>query len=322
MPMIDMPLEELKRYQGMSPRPDDFDDYWERALAEMGAVDPRVELVPAAFQTPFAECLEMRFTGVGGARIYAKLIRPRNRTAEKAPAVVKFHGYYGDSGDWQDSIGYAAAGFTVAALDCRGQGGKSQDTTVTAGTTLFNHIVRGLEEGPENLLFRRVFLDAAQLVRLVMGMPGVDPSRVGVFGGSQGGALSLVAAALVPEVNRAAAMYPFLCDFRRVWDLDLTKGAYEDIRYYLRRFDPAHEHVEEMFRRLGYIDVQNLAGRIRARVMMFCGLMDTTCPPSTQFAAYNKITSPKEMVVYPDYDHESVPGSADRIMRFMLEMLS
>jgi cephalosporin-C deacetylase-like acetyl esterase len=57
MPLIDMPLERLREYGGRNPRPDDFDDYWERGLAEMRAVDPRAELVPAAFAAPaFAEC--------------------------------------------------------------------------------------------------------------------------------------------------------------------------------------------------------------------------------------------------------------------------
>ena len=32
MPLIDMPLEELKKYQGISPKPDDFDEYWDRAI--------------------------------------------------------------------------------------------------------------------------------------------------------------------------------------------------------------------------------------------------------------------------------------------------
>src|ERR1051325_11462148 len=77
MPLIDMPLAELERYQGLNPRPADFDAYWERGLAEMRALDPQVELVPAKLQTRFAECFHLYFTGTRGARIHAKLIRPR-----------------------------------------------------------------------------------------------------------------------------------------------------------------------------------------------------------------------------------------------------
>ena len=55
--------------------------------------------------------------------------------------------------------------------------------------------------------------------------------------------------------------------------------------------------------------------------MMVTGLMDNICPPSSQFAAYNKITSPKDVVIYPDFGHEGLPGNNDRIFRFMMEML-
>ena len=56
MPLLfDMPLEELERYQGANPRPDDFDAYWDAALAEMKALDPQVELEPAEFQSAIAD---------------------------------------------------------------------------------------------------------------------------------------------------------------------------------------------------------------------------------------------------------------------------
>ena len=76
MPNIDKPLPELRNYQGINPKPVDFDAFWERALAEMQAVDPRVELRPAEFSTPFAECFHLFFTGVGGSRIHAKYLEP------------------------------------------------------------------------------------------------------------------------------------------------------------------------------------------------------------------------------------------------------
>ena len=83
-------------------------------------------------------------------------------------------------------------------------------------------------------------------------------------------------------------------------------------------FDSLHEREQEIFTRLGYIDVQYLAPRIKAEVLMITGLMDTICPPSTQFAAYNKITSPKQMAIYPDYGHEGLPGNADRVYTFLM----
>src|SRR5690606_17760345 len=124
----DKPLDELKRYQGINPRPADFAEYWETALAEMRAVDPQVELLKSSFQTPFAERYASHFPGVRGARIHAKYYKPIRSSQAPGPAVVQFHGYSGNAGNWTDHLGYAAAGFTVLAMDARGQGGKSEDT--------------------------------------------------------------------------------------------------------------------------------------------------------------------------------------------------
>ena len=115
-------------------------------------------------------------------------------------------------------------------------------------------------------------------------------------------------------------MYPFLSDYKRVWEMDQAKDAYAELGEYFRRFDPCHEHEDEIFVKLGYIDVQHLCPRIRAEVCMTVGLMDTICPPSTQFAAYNKIASEKSMVLYPDFGHESLPGNSDRIFQFMSQL--
>ncbi|MDF0523437.1 acetylxylan esterase [Bradyrhizobium yuanmingense] len=85
------------------------------------------------------------------------------------------------------------------------------------------------------------------------------------------------------------------------------------IRTFFRGFDPTHEHIAEWFRRLGYIDCQHLAARIRGEVLMVTGLMDTVCPPSSQFAAYNKIPSKKNMLIYPDHGHEILPRKTDHV---------
>lgn len=318
---FDFSFEKLQTYQGINPRPADHDAYWERALAEMCAIDPQIEMVPAEFQAPGAECFHLYFTGVGGARIHAKLLQPKNAAASH-PAVVMFHGYSGDSGDWANKLTFVGQGFTVAALDCRGQGGLSEDAGGVTGNTLHGHIIRGLEDAlngqPEKLLFRQIFLDTAQLAGIVMGLPGVDPKRVGATGGSQGGALTVACAALEPRIKRAAPVFPFLSDYKRVWEMDQAKDAYSELKEYFRRFDPRHEKEAAVFEQLGYVDIQHLAGRICGEVLWAIGLMDTICPPSTQFAAYNKITSPKSQIIYPDFGHEGLPGVDDKIFQFLM----
>jgi len=320
MPIIDMPLGELRTYKGSSPCPKDIDAFWDRAVAEMEALGTGYELVKSEFQVPGVLMADLYFMGVNGARIHCRFARPEKIDAP-LPALCHFHGYSGAAMDWMSMLGYVQAGFVIASMDCRGQGGTSQDVGGVRGNTYKGHIIRGLWEGnPDKLLFRDIFLDTAHLARIMMAMDIVDEKRVGAFGGSQGGALTLACAALTPTLNRAAPQYPFLCDYRRVWDMDLDVNAYEELRDYFRKYDPLHEKEEEIFTLLGYIDNVNLAHRIRAKVKMYTGLMDTICPPSTQFAAYNHMTCEKDVVIYPDFAHEYFPGQAENALQWMMNM--
>ena len=82
---------------------------------------------------------------------------------DSALTEMMFHGYSMNSGDWLDKLPYVAAGFTVAALDCRGQGGRSEDPGGVQGWTLNGHIVRGLSDDPTKLLYRAIFLDTVAI---------------------------------------------------------------------------------------------------------------------------------------------------------------
>jgi cephalosporin-C deacetylase len=326
MPLtFDLPIEQLITYLGKNPCPSDFDSFWDRGLAEMRSIDPQIELIAAEFTAPNVECFDMFFTGVGNARVHAKLLRPTNAQSPH-PALLLFHGYTGDSGDWFDKLGYVAAGFTVAALDCRGQAGLSEDSGGVIGNTLHGHIIRGLDDAlrgsPEKMLFRQIFLDTAQLARIVMEMPDVDENRVCAMGGSQGGALTIACAALEPRIKLAAPLYPFLSDYIRVWEMDQAKDAYKELQEYFRHSDPMHLREAAIFEKLGYIDIQFLAPRIKAELLWGISLMDTICPPSSQFAVYNKITSPKKMVIYPDFGHEPLPGWYDQVFQFLIHAAS
>ena len=320
MSLIDLPLAELHRFPGRNPRPADFDRFWAEARAELDRTPPNAELKAARVAVPTGiEAFDLWFTGVGGARIYAKFLQPTG--VVRAPAILQFHGYTAHSGDWFDKLGWPAAGFCWAGLDCRGQGGRSEDGICVKGTTLRGHIIRGLDDpDPAKLAFRQLFLDTVQLARVVMDMPGVDPDRLGCCGWSQGGGLALACAALEPRIRRCMVVYPFLCDYRRVWEMDLARDAYFELAYFFRMFDPRHVREDEIFTKLGYIDCQHLAPRIKGQVLMLTGLMDTVCPPSSQFAAYNKIAAPKEVVIYPDFAHEALPGQHDTALEFFQKL--
>src|SRR6056297_2101033 len=330
MPEFELPLEELYRYRGTNPKPKDLDAYWDKALAELRGRAPDAIFQTASFRAPFCECFDLWFNGADGARVHAQYLRPRtgdklppeveaDGEAGSDPALLLFHGYTNDAGPWVEKLAYAAAGFHVFALDCRGQAGLSQDRGGHTGNTLYGHIIRGLREGPEQLYYRQVFLDTVRLADIAMALPEIDSARISVMGGSQGGGLSLACASLVPEIEKAVVRYPSPSDYKRVWDMDLDEQSYKELRDYFRMYDPLHEQENEIFTRLGYIDVHHLAGRIQAKVLFGLSGLDKICPPSTQFAAYNAIQSEKQLRYYPDFQHEDLRGFEDAAYKFIVE---
>lgn len=318
MPMLDMPLEQLHQYTGRAPKPADFDAYWSDALQELDNTPPNPSLTPAAFSAQGVECFDLTFTGVGGAQIYAKYLRPIS--PDPHPCVLQFHGYTMDSGDWVSKLPYLQQGMCVAAMDCRGQGGKSVDVGGTTGNTQRGHIIRGLQDGAKMLLYRHIFLDTVQLLRVVANFAEVDNTRIGTMGESQGGALSVACSALSGAVKRSVVQFPFLSDYKRIWEMDLGGNAYQELYDYFRRFDPYHEHEDAFFETLGYIDVRFFAQHIQNPVLMATGLVDKTCPPSTQFAVYNALHCKKELCLYKDFGHEFLPGFADKAFAFLTEL--
>jgi len=324
MPAVDMSLDKLREYKGINPKPADFDEFWARALAELNSLSLEYTLEPSGFTAPGLLCDYLYFTGAGGARVCCKFVRPENPKPNTF-GVAWFHGYSGRSPDWYELLTYAYAGGAVLALDTRGQSGRSEDNTHTYGDTFKGQIVRGLWDvvelgaSPDILYYRNVYLDTAQTARILMSLPFVDENKICAKGGSQGGGLTIACASLEPRVAKMAPRCPFLSDYKRVWDMDLDKGAYDELRRYFRTQDPLHEKEDKIFETLGYIDVSKLAPRIKAECHMYITLLDTTCPPSTQYAIFNNITSKKKELLYYDYGHEDLPYGNNHEFEFFTQ---
>lgn len=319
MPGVDMKVKDLYEYKGSSPCPADFDKYWDEALREMNTLDPKAEFIKKEFPAKVCDMFDLYYTGTKNARIHAKVAIPKNENG-KMPAVLCFHGLSGHGDTWSDLLKYASQGYVVAAMDARGQAGLSEDVGGVKGSTWPTPFMRGIDGDKHDLLMRDVYLDTALLAKIIMGLDCVDETRVATQGGSQGGALSLVCASLVPEIKKCAPWCPYLCDFKHVYEIDLNKDAYEGLHYYFRFFDPTHAREDEIFEKLGYIDIQNLARRMKAELLLQIGLVDTICPPSTQFAMYNKVTSKKNVILYPEFAHEIPAAGFDTIIEFFADL--
>lgn len=297
-------------YRGSQSKPTNFDAFWDKALAEVDEKGLGCQLNPAPFQSPLADCFKLVFSAVDGSQIVCQFLKAKEITG-KCPVMFQFHGYHTNVGDWSEKLNLVSLGYMVVAMAVPGQGGASQDLSRTTGGTLRGHLLRGIEEGPENLFYKRVYQTIYQLTQIVKSMPEADSQHFYSYGVSQGGALALVCASLCPQVRTCFVQYPFLSDFREAYGLQAEQSAYEEIPYYFRFRDPLHDTEEAVFRALDYIDIQYLAPRIHAKVFWGMALEDRICHPKTQFAVYNQLQSEKELLFYPEFGHEYLPKFND-----------
>ncbi|NQN86339.1 alpha/beta fold hydrolase [Streptococcus suis] len=302
--MIDnMTLQDMLTYRGRQEVPADFDAFWQNEKNQLTGLADHV-LLEKESGLPHVACYELTFTGTNGSKVFAKCLFPQSD--QPVPVLFYFHGYQGQGPDWSENLKFLAAGYGVVAMDVRGQAGRSQDLGLFDGLTVKGQVIRGMLQGPEHLFYKDVYLDVYQLIEIIASLDYVDQKRLVSYGASQGGALALVAAALSPHISKTVAIYPFLSDFKRVLELGNNSEAYDELFRYFKFSDPFHEREEEVLRTLSYIDVKNLAHLISCPVAMVTGLEDGVCPPSTQFAIYNRLEVEKEMKILPEYAHDAM----------------
>ena len=314
-------LEEIKNYKnylGITPVADDFDEYWEEALKELDKKSLEFELKET--ENDFKDILtyDLYFKGMNNERVHCLYTIPKDIKG-KIPAVVFYHGYKSNAGSIYQKVPYVYNNIATLSFEVQGQGGKSEDRHIANGPTLYGQIIRGVDDKDKKKLFyRSVYLSALKAIRILKNFEYIDEKRIAVTGKSQGGALSIISAALDNDIKLCAPIYPFLCDFKKVYELNLCDDAYKELRDYFRKYDPLHETEDEFFKRLSYIDIKNFATKIECEVMWFTALEDRLCHPITQMACYNKITSKKSLKIYPEYAHEDLLYSDDIIFSFIV----
>lgn len=304
MPFYDFSRTELEAYLPARDEPADFDAFWQTTLADVrqNPLAARFEPLECGLRT--LDVLDVTYNGFGGQPIKGWLILPRQRTGP-LPCLVEYIGYGGGRGFPFEWLLFASAGYAHLVMDTRGQGssGRQGDTPDPepdgANPQFPGFMTRGVSD-PHTYYYRRVFSDAVRAVEAARSHPAVDAKRVAVTGGSQGGGISLAVSGLQPDVSAALPDVPFLCHYRRATQI-IDTNPYAEIASYCKTH---RDKIETVFRTLSYFDGLNFAVRARAPALFSAGLMDTICPPSTVYAAYNHYAGPKQMTVWEYNNHE------------------
>ncbi len=303
MPLFDFSLDTLQSYRPERHEPADFEAFWQHSLAETRQfpLNPQFEAVDMGLKT--VDIFDVTFAGYGGQPIKGWLLLPHHRTAP-LPCVVEFIGYGGGRGFPLDWLVWSSAGYAHFIMDTRGQGsawrkGDTPDSD-SSNPQYPGFMTRGILD-PQTYYYRRVFMDAVRAVETARSHPAVNSSKIILTGGSQGGGIALATAALVPDIAAVMPNVPFLCHYRRATEIT-DKLPYEEIAHFCKIH---RDKVEQVFATLAYFDGVNFAPRITAPALFSVALMDTICPPSTVYAAYNHLTSPvKDIKIWPYNNHE------------------
>lgn len=304
MAFFDLSLDELRNYLPARHEPTDFDAFWQETLYATRAYPLEARFEPVDYALRTVECFDVTFNGYAGQPIKGWLLLPAQRSTP-LPCIVEYIGYGGGRGFPIDWLTWSSAGFAHLIMDTRGQGsvwrqGDTPDSEPDGSSPQApGFMTRGILQ-PQTYYYRRVFADAVRAIDTARAHSAIDPQRIAVSGGSQGGGIALAVSGLEPGVQVTMPDVPFLCHYQRA--TQITDGfPYQEIVKY------CHIHrdkVETVFETLAYFDGVNFATRAQASAFFSVALMDEICPPSTVFAAYNHYAGPKEIKVWPYNHHE------------------
>jgi len=294
--------------------PKDFIDFWDKAKAEIANVslDPVLKLLPERC-TDKLNVYELNIRiNSDDARLYGILCVPKK--AGKYPAflcvpgagVRPYSGYVAKANEGNITLEVGIHGIPVT-MD------KSIYVNLWNGA-LKEYASRGWDD-VKTVYYKRVFLGCVKAVDYLYNMPEFDGKNLLVVGGSQGGALSIVTAALDKRVSALIAFYPALCDLG-----GYTKGRAGGWPHLFKNEDEPEAVRALEVKNTAYYDVVNFARILTQPGFYSFGYNDMVCPPTTTFSAYNSIASPKQLMIVPVTAHNAYPKQWTEAWKWWSEM--
>ena len=268
------------------------------------------------------EFYNLTFNSFDNSKIYAKYIKNiKHRTLypnKVIPILFYFHGYPASSRNWLEKSTFASLGYDVVAIDFRNQGGLSKDKS-NSSPSVFGHLTIGLDEDIEDMIFYKNILDTLILSRIVSSFDDIDSQNIASYGASQGGAFSIMFAALNKNVTKCISLYPFLSDFQTFYENDNRKNSYAEFTHHGRWFNTKGENTKAFLNNLYYLDTLNFAKLLKCNILFGIANLDEDCPKETQEKVFNNIESKKKACIYKKYYHENIPHFNDEVFNFLLE---
>lgn len=282
--------------------PADFGDFWNKNKAELAKV-PLIytkELVKE-YCTDQMDCYLLKLqVNERGQAIYGYLFYPKHAKEASCPVVLcppgagiktikepLRHKYYAEHGCIRFEI-------EIHGLNPKMPTEDFKDISNAFNGKENGYLNNGLDNR-DNYYMKRVYMACIRSIDLLVSLPEWDGRNVVVQGGSQGGALALVAAGLDPRVTACIANHPALSDMAGY--MARRAGGYPHF------FRVAGMDTPDKLNTMAYYDVVNFARSIKVPTRMTWGYNDDVCPPTTSYAVYNVLQCPKEALITPINEH-------------------
>jgi cephalosporin-C deacetylase len=293
-------LEKLQVPLTMAP---DFHEFWRTSL---NSYLPKTSApVMVNYPTPMknVDVQDVTVAGFNGDPIKGWFLSSRHDDSQ-TPCIIMYDGYGGGRGLPNEWLFWVNVGYRVLVMDTRGQGGgfrlsDTPDGSYPRDSQTPGFLTSGILD-KDNYYYRRVFVDAVAFVNAAKEIKGVDPDRIIVAGGSQGGGIALAAASLSDKVFAAMPDVPFLCNYKKATEM-VDTFPYHEITLFCRIH---RDKVEQVFSTLSYFDCVNLVTMAKAPALISIGMHDPICPPDTIFAMRNHYAGPVTTEIYEYNTHE------------------
>ncbi len=298
-----------EQIQPTEVNPPDFDAFWDGERKRLAALPIDAKWTPLPdYGTADVDCSQINLQNVGltagTSRLYGILCMPK--AAGKYPAVLSVPG--AGVRPYRGLTELASRGLITFQIGIHGipviQPQEVYDSLASGG--LSGYPTFGLDSR-ERYYYRRVYVGTLRANDFLTSLPQWDGRNLGVTGGSQGGALSIVTAALDRRVTRLVAYYPAISDVTGY--VHQRAGGWPHM---FRAVEGPNVHrTEAKLNTMQYYDVVNFARRVTASGFYSWGFNDETCPPTSMYSAYNVITAPKRLILAYDTGHRQTQEQVD-----------
>lgn len=294
--------------------PADFNTFWNDAKAELAKtpLDARMTLLPERC-TENVNVYHVNIQNFKNSRLYGILCVPKKEG--KYPAILQVPGagirpYSGDIAKAEKGVITLQIGIHGIPVTMEKEVYDNLSAGPLAGYPTFNL------DNRELYYYKRVYLGCIRAVDFLQSLPQSNGTNLGVSGGSQGGALAIVTAALDNRIKYLVSYYPALSDMT-----GYLHGRAGGWPHMFSGTNAALHNKKDKVETIGYYDVVNFARQVKVPGYYSWGFNDETCPPTSLYAVYNVITAPKELFVVPETGHWTFPEQNDKTDQWLISQL-